>query len=482
MVQVVGSGPNGLAAALALQRGGCDVTVHEGQGVAGGGLVSEALTLPGHLHDVCAAVHPLAVASPYFRALDLAVEWIHPPYVLAHPFDDGTAVLVSRDLTETAAQLGGADGPRYLDLLAPLVAEWPTLAKDVLAPLHLPRAALAYARFAAVAARSASGLARRRFAGPRAQALFAGLAGHGTLPLERPPSAAFGLVLATCAHEGGWPVVRGGSQALARALSVLLTQAGGRVCLDSQVESLGELTSAAAVLLDVSPREFDRLAGPRLPPRARAMAAGFRYGCGVHKVDWVLSEPVPWRARECAGGGTLHLGGTLPEIAAALRDANAGHAVTRPFVLFGQPTQFDASRAPAGGHNAWGYCCVPANSDVDYTPLIEAQVERFAPGFRDVIVARHARTARELAQHNSNLVGGSLAGAAGSPLRFFLGPFPSLRSPYLTPLQGVYLCSAATPPGPGVHGMCGYHAAQRVLRDLRSQGADLYPDRALSIF
>jgi phytoene dehydrogenase-like protein len=332
-----------------------------------------------------------------------------------------------------------------------------------------------------VAAFPAAAVARSVFRGPRARALFAGLAAHGTLPLERSPSAGFGLVLAACAHADGWPLVRGGSQALADALVALLRAAGGTLNVGCRVDSLDQLRDAAAAVLDVSPRELLRLAGGHARRRIRTRLAGFRYGCGVHKVEWALSGPVPWRAGECAEAGTVHLGGGLEEISAALRAANAGRAVERPFVLFGQPTQFDESRAPPGGHNAWAYCAVPAGTDADYTTHIEAQVERYAPGFRELIVARHVLTAQALEAHNGNLVGGSLAGAVQSLPAFFLGPFRFLRSPYRTPMRGVYLCSAVTPPGPGVHGMFGWHAAHRVLRDLGRKADGLFSDFGPSI-
>ena len=471
--QVVGSGPNGLVAALLLQRSGLQVTVHERAAQAGGGLRTEPLSRPGHRRDTCAAVLPLAAASPFFRTLDLGVTWLHPPAALAHPLDDGTAIMLWRDLRDTARQLGPEDSAAYERLLRPLAGAWDALIAEVLAPPHWPRSAALYARFARSAARSAAGLAASHFTAARARALFAGLAAHGTLPLDRPRSAAFGLVLALAAHTTGWPLVQGGAGALAAGLIAQLERAGGKLRLRSEPASLSDLHGAEAIVLDVAPRDFLRLAGARLPRRAAERLRRFPYGCGVHKVEWSLSQPVPWRAAECAAAGTVHLGGTLAEIAASVRAASSDRGATAPFVLFGQPTRFDVTRAPPGEHNAWAYCAVPLGSTGDYTAAIEAQVERFAPGFREIVLSRDVRTAALLEQHNPNLVGGSLAGAVHSVPRFFFGPFVS-TSPYRTPLPRVYLCSAATPPGPGVHGMCGYHAARRVLRDLGRGDVGLY--------
>lgn len=464
-VHVVGSGPNGLAAALVLQQAGCDVTVHERAPVPGGGLRTEALTLPGHLHDACAAVLPLAAASPFLRALALDVTYVRPGIALAHPFDDGTAAVLAADVAASAQTLGAADASAWARLLSPLVRHADALFADVLAPPRLPVRPLLFARFAQPALHSASGLARGRFRGERARALFAGLAAHGTLPLERVPSAAFGLVLAVAAHARGWPIIRGGTQRLADALVARLRAGGADVRGRSDVASIDALGDVP-VVLDTSPADALRLAGHRLSPRQRRALAAHRYGPGVHKVDWVLSEPVPWRAAECGAAGTVHLGGSLAEISTALRAAANGAAPDRPFVLLGQPTQFDSTRAPPGSHVAWAYCTVPHGWDGDCTAAIEAQVERFAPGFRECIRARHVRTAAELEAHNPNLVGGSISGSVHSLARFFLGPAPAL-SPYRLRRGSIYLCSAATPPGPGIHGMCGVFAARTVLRDCR---------------
>lgn len=461
-IQVVGAGPNGLAAAIVLQRAGCDVVLRERFERAGGGLRTEALTLPGYVHDLCAAAHPLALASPCFRSLQLDMEWVHAPFSLAHPFDDGTAAVLGRDLAASAATLG-RDADAWLRLLEPLVEEWDAFAPEILAPLHLPRDPLRYARFARHAVFPAVVLARRRFRGERARALFAGLAAHGTLPLERVPSAAFGLVLAVTAHAAGWPLVMGGSQRLADALLARFLEAGGTLSTGDPVESLGN----DVAMLDVSPRALLRLAGPRLSARDAARLRAYRYGPGVHKVEWVLRAPIPWRAAECAAAGTVHLGGTMGEIARALEVAVAGRMPDRPFVLLGQPTRFDPSRAPAGGHIAWAYCCVPFGATHDCTSLIEAQVERFAPGFGETIVARWSSTAATMEQHAPNLVGGSLGGGVQTLPQFFLGPLRG-SSPYRVRKREIYLCSASTPPGPGSHGMCGYHAAQTLLRDLAS--------------
>lgn len=461
---MVGSGPNGLAAALVLQGAGCAVTLHERAAECGGGLRSEPLTLPGYLHDSCSAVHPLAVASPFLRSLDLEIEFVQPSVALAHPFDDGTAAVLHSDVRASGSTLVAGDGRDWERLLAPFTEAADTLLADLLAPPRLPAHPVLFARFARHALYPATTLARARFRGERARALFCGLAAHGTLPLERAPSAAFGLVLAIAAHARGWPIIRGGTQRIADALLARLAKAGAEVRTGSEVLSLAGLDGP--VLLDTSPRGALRLAGAQLTARQRRSLAAHDYGPGVHKVEWALSEPIPWRAPVCAGAGTVHLGGDMTEIARALSDATAGTLPKRPFVLLGQPTQFDATRAPAGGHIAWAYCAVPHGWRGDCTPLIEAQVERFAPGFRECIRARHSRSAAAMEQHNPNLVGGSIGGSVHSLPRFFLGPAAGL-SPYRLRRRSLYLCSAATPPGPGVHGMCGVFAARTLLRDAR---------------
>jgi phytoene dehydrogenase-like protein len=469
---VIGSGPNGLAAAITLAQAGHTVLVREAAGQPGGGLRSAALTLPGFLHDVCASIHALGAASPLFRALPLAehgLEWVTPEVPLAHPLDDGTAVMLERQLEATAEALG-PDAAAYRALMGPLVRHWQALVDDVLGPLRLPRHPVLLARFARHALWPARTLAVRWFRTEPARALVAGLAAHSVLPLERPPTAAFGLILAAAAHAHGWPVARGGSQRLADALVAYLRRRGGEVVTGAPVRSLEELPPARAILCDLAPRHLLQLAGSRLPRRYARQLARFHYGPGVFKVDWALDGPIPWTAAACARAGTVHVGGTLEDIARAERMVWEGRLPERPFVLVTQPSVCDPTRAPAGCHTAWGYCHVPNGSDADLTDRIEAQIERFAPGFCRRILARHTRSAVQLEQDNANHIGGDITG--GSQTLWQLLARPAARwNPYTTPVPGLYLCSASTPPGGGVHGMCGVHAARAALRRLRRLGS-----------
>lgn len=468
-VVVVGSGPNGLAAAVALAREGHPTLVVEAMEEIGGGCRTAELTLPGYLHDLCACVHPMAAGSPFFRRLPLeahGLRFVHPEAPLAHPFDDGSAALLERSTAATAGTLDAVDRQAYRRLMDPLVARWEALAEDVLAPpLHVPRHPWALARFGARAVRSASGLARGRFAGPRARALFAGIAAHTLDPLERIPTAAFGLVLALAGHAVGWPFARGGSRRLALALSEELRRHGGAIETGRTVGSLGELEGAAATLLDLTPRQVLQVAGPRLPRRYRRQLARYRYGPGVFKLDWALGGPIPWKAPACRRAGTVHLGGSFEEIAASARGAWEGRDPERPFVLLAQPSLFDPSRAPEGRHVAWAYVHVPHGSARRYTELVEAQVERFAPGFRDVILARSVRSAAEMEAGNPNLVGGDIQGGSQTLRQVLFRPARRVV-PYTTPLADLFLCSSSTPPGGGVHGMCGFHAARAASRRL----------------
>jgi len=468
---VIGSGPNGLAGAIALAKEGIEVDLHEAAPRVGGGLRSEELTLPGFVHDVCSTVHPLAVGSPFLRELDLDVDWIHPDAPAVHPFDDGSALLLERDLEATAAGLGG-DAAAYRALVEPLVRSWREVEGVLVGPHPLTpsrvlelrrrlgtRPLLDALRAALAAARP---LAETRFAEERTRGWFAGHAAHSMLPLERRPSAGFGLALASLGHAVGWPFPRGGSQRLADALAERLRELGGRIHVSSPVD---ELPQADIVLADVSPRELARLGGGRLPERYERRLRSYRLGPGAFKLDWALDGPIPWRAPECNRAGTVHLGGTLAEIAASEWGAWSGRPSTRPFVLLAQTSLFDESRAPAGRHTAWAYCHVPNGSTEDMTERIEAQVERFAPGFRDRVLARNAMGPADLEAHDRNLVGGDLNGGAMDLGQLLFRPVRSLV-PYRTPLRGLYLCSASTPPGGGVHGMCGYSAARAALRDL----------------
>lgn len=462
---VVGAGPNGLAAAIVLARAGREVTVIEGAETVGGGVRSEELTLPGFVHDTCSTVQALALFSPFLRGLWLAehgLELVHPDVPLAHPLDGGEAVILERSVEETARSLE-VDARAYRRLIEPLVRSSDSLAEELLGPLRPPRHPLLMGRFGVSAIRSTTGLARARFEGERAPALLAGLSAHSMLSLRAPVSAAFGLVLAVSAHAVGWPVVRGGSQRLADSLASHLRSLGGRIETGRTVESLDELPDAGATLLDVTPRQLLRMAAHRLPPLYRRRLARYRYGPGVFKLDWALDGPIPWAAPEVARAGTVHLGGTLEEIAASEEAATGGQHSERPFVLFVQPTLFDSSRAPAGKHTAWAYCHVPSGSRRDMTAAIEAQVERFAPGFRDRVIGRSAMGPAEVELRNANYVGGDINGGVQDLRQLFTRPV-ARRVPYSTPVPGLFVCSSSTPPGGGVHGMCGYWAAQAALR------------------
>ncbi|MGH8901065.1 MAG: phytoene desaturase family protein [Egibacteraceae bacterium] len=465
---VVGSGPNGLAAAITLAAAGRSVLVAEAAETVGGGVRSAELTLPGFVHDVCSAIHPLGLASPVFAGMPLAdhgLEWVQPPIALAHPLDDSSAALLHQDLGVTGASLG-TDADAWQRLFAPLVREWDGIAQAALGPPRIPRHPLAAARFGLSAIQPAALLAQTRFRGPAARGLFAGMAAHAFLPLHKPVTAGFGLVLGILGHRVGWPLPRGGSQVIADALAAHLRELGGEIRTGWRVRSLDELPSSRTVLLDVTPKQLLRIAGDRLPPGYRRRLERYRYGPGVFKVDWALDGPVPWSAPGCAQAGTVHVGGTFQEITAAEDTVAHGHHPERPFVLVAQQSLFDDSRAPDGKHTLWAYCHVPNGSTVDMTEPIEAQIERFAPGFRDLILARSVRAPAAMEAHNANYIGGDINGGAQDLGQLFTRPVARL-SPYTTPLPGLYLCSASTPPGGGVHGLCGFYAAQAALsRDI----------------
>jgi phytoene dehydrogenase-like protein len=467
---IVGTGPNGLAAAITLARQGCRVLVLEAKDSIGGGMRTAELTLPGFRHDICSAILPFGLASPFMRSLPLeqyGVEWIFPPIALAHPLDDGTAVTLERSVAETAGQLDN-DGPAYRRLLAPLVDNWEKLLEDLLGPLPFPpRHPLLLVRFGLSALLPATSLARFAFEGTRARAVFAGLAAHAMLPLEQLGTAAYGLVLGMMAHCVGWPMARGGSQALADAMTAYLGSLGGEICTSVNVHSMADLPPARAYLFDLTPRQILQIAPDRLPPGYRRRLGRYRYGSGVFKIDYALSEPAPWKAAVCRQAATLHLGGSLEEIAASEQAPMRGEHTQHPYVLFVQQTPFDPSRAPAGKHTAWAYCHVPAGSTVDMTRAIETQIERFAPGFRDLVLDRNTRTAAEMEVYNSNYIGGDINGGIQDLRQLYTRPVARL-SPYTTPARDIFICSSSTPPGGGVHGMCGYHAAQAALKTVLS--------------
>jgi len=471
---VVGAGPNGLSAAITLAQAGRSVLLIEGGETVGGAVRSAALTLPGYTHDVCSAIYPLAVGSPYLSKLPLdrhGLEWIQPPLALAHPLDDGSVAVLSQVPDETAESFGASeddteDGRAWLGLFLPLATGWERLAGAFLGPLRPFHDPFLMARFGLQGMRSAEALARGRFRGFRARALFAGIAGHSFLPLDLVPTAAFGLVLGATGHSVGWPQPAGGAQRVSDALAGCLRELGGEIVTGWMVKSLDELPRSEVVLLDLTPAQLLRLEGARWPERYRRQLGRYRYGPGVFKVDWALREPIPWRAAACHRAGTLHLGGTLEEIAASERSSWDGRESERPLVLLGQPSRFDPTRAPAGSHTAWAYCHVPNGSTVDMTERIESQVERFAPGFRELILARHTMNTAWLEAHNPNLVGGDINGGAATLTQLFTRPVARLV-PYATPDPRVFLCSASTPPSGGVHGMCGHFSAKAALAAMR---------------
>jgi phytoene dehydrogenase-like protein len=468
---IIGSGPNGLAAAVHLAQAGASVLVLEARDQLGGGTRSAELTLPGFVHDRCAAVHPMAILSPALRRLPLAdhgLRWIQPPASVAPPLDDRPAVLLRRSLADTAAELDG-DARAYRRLLEPFLADPHGLLGDVLGPLAWPRHPLLLLRFGLVGLRSAIGLSRR-FAGPAARALLAGCAGHAILPFDRAVTGAVALMFLIAGHVEPWPVAAGGSHAITRALAGLLAALGGRIETGVHVRSLADLPAARVYLFDTSPAQLATIAEPVLPARYVRRLRRYRYGPGVFKLDWALDGPIPWRDPRCLEASTVHVGGSLEELAAAEAAVWRGDHPERPFVMVCQQSQFDAARAPAGKHTGYAYCHVPPGSTVDLTAPIERQLERFAPGFRDRILARHATTTADLERDNPNYLGGAITGGVADLFQLFTRPVARL-DPYTTPNPRVLLCSASTPPGGGVHGMCGHHAARTALRRMSRHAA-----------
>ncbi|MBO0792538.1 MAG: NAD(P)/FAD-dependent oxidoreductase [Ktedonobacteraceae bacterium] len=466
---VVGSGPNGLAAAITIARTGRSVLVLEAKETIGGGCRSDAITLPGFTHDICSAIHPLALASAFFRSLPLeryGVEWIHPTIPLAHPLDNGIAAILDRSIETTGKSLG-RDSTNYKRLMQPLVENWQIIIDTIQGPLRpdMMLHPFKMAQFGLLASRSSSGLARSHFKGSAARAIFAGMSAHAMLPLESSPSAAAGLVLGMLAHAVGWPFPRGGSQKIIDALSAYLIDLGGEIVTGVEVKSLDALPPAQVILCDVTPRQLLRIADSRLSGSYKRQLQHYRYGPGIFKLDIALDGPIPWTAEACRHAGTVHVGGTLSEIAAAERAVWKGEHPERPFVLLAQQSLFDDTRAPEGKHTVWAYCHVPSGSQFDMTERIEAQIERFAPGFRDRILGSHTANAVEIEQYNPNYVGGDINGGVQDFLQLFTRPTLQF-TPYATPDKSLYICSSSTPPGGGVHGMCGYFAARTALQYL----------------
>jgi phytoene dehydrogenase-like protein len=463
---VVGSGPNGLAAAILLQQNGLSVLLIEGKDKIGGGLRTEELTLPGFFHDVCSAIHPMAAASPFFETLplgDYGLEYVYPEVAAAHPFDDGSAAVLKKSVFETADLLG-EDKNHYLKLIEPLVKSWPDIAADVLAPLHFPKHPYAMARFGLNALAPATQLAKR-FNTEKAKGLFAGMAAHSIQPLTNTATSAIALVLMANGHLKGWPVPKGGSKSISEALALYFISLGGKIETNRHITSLDQLPLARTVLFDVTPKQLLNIAGHKFSSIYKWQLERYRYGMGVFKVDWALDDSIPFTAEEVRHAGTVHIGGALQEIVKNEQLTANGNHSEKPFVLLAQQSLFDHSRAPKGKHTAWAYCHVPNGSCKDMTETIEKQVERFAPGFRERIIARSTMNTRQLENYNPNYIGGDINGGIIDLGQLFTRP--ALRwSPYRTSAKGIYLCSSSTPPGGGVHGMCGYHAAKRALKDV----------------
>lgn len=470
---VVGSGPNGLAAAILLQQNGLSVLLIEGKDTIGGGMRSAELTLPGFTHDICSAIHPLAVGSPFFKTLPLAgygLEYIYPGIAAAHPFDSGKAAVLLHSVSDTARLLG-TDAKIYEQLMQPVVNAWPGIASDVLGPLHYPKHPLAMARFGLTALRSATAVADR-FATDAAKALFAGMAAHSMQPLTHLSTAAIALVLMSAGHLDGWPLSKGGTQNIANALVSYFTSLGGKIETNTYISSLDQLPSSHAVLFDITPRQLLQIAGHKFSNIYKWQLGRYRYGMGVFKVDWALDGPIPFAAEECRQAGTVHIGNTLNEIMDSEQAIWDGEHPEKPFVLLAQQSLFDPSRAPEGKHTAWAYCHVPNGSTKDMTAAIENQIERFAPGFRERVLAKHTMNTTQLEDYNPNYIGGDINGGVIDLGQLFTRP--ALRwSPYKTSARGIYICSSSTPPGGGVHGMCGYYAAKRALKDVFSIGVKL---------
>jgi len=465
-VVVVGSGPNGLAAAITMQQAGLAVLLIEGKDTIGGGLRTAELTLPGFHHDICSAIHPMALASPFFATLPLqehGLEFIQPVAAAAHPFDDGTAAVLHQSLAETAASLG-QDEQAYLDLVGPLVEDWDKIATNILGPLTIPRHPFLLARFGLSALQS-SRMLSRKFSTEKAKGLWGGMTAHSIQPLTNLATGAIGMVLSAVGHVHGWPVPKGGSQKIADALASYFVSLGGKIQTGFMVKSLKELPSAKAILLDLTPQQLLEIAEEEFSWFYKRQLRNYNYGMGVFKIDWALSAPVPFKAAACRQAGTVHIGNTFDEIARTEQQSADGLHPDKPFVLFAQPSVFDESRAPEGKHTAWAYCHVPNGSVKDRTDAIENQVERFAPGFKDLILGKSTMNAVQVQAYNPNYIGGDINGGIIDLSQLYTRPALRL-SPYRTSADGIYICSSSTPPGGGVHGMCGFYAAKRALKDI----------------
>jgi len=463
---VIGSGPNGLAAAITLQQQGLSVLLVEAKKEIGGGMRTQALTLPGFFHDVCSAVHPMAVLSPFLKSLSLekyGLDLIQPVHAAAHPFDDGTVGILDRSVEETAKGLG-EDEKAYLDFMSPVVRDLPKLLPDLLGPFPIPKYPFALAGFGLKAIPSAVYMADK-FKTKQARGLWAGMAAHAIQPLENLATSAIGLMLMAAGHVAGWPIPKGGSQSIANAMAAHFTALGGEIITDFEVKSFHQLPSAKAFLFDVTPKQLVEIAGDQLSSSYKTRLSKYRYGMGVFKIDWALSEPIPFKAEACRLAGTVHLGNTMEEIAMGEKITSEGKQSHKPYVLLSQPSVFDSSRAPEGKHTAWAYCHVPNGSTEDMTSAIENQVERFAPGFKDLIIGRNTMNTAQIEAYNSNYIGGDINGGVQDIFQLYTRPVLSL-SPYRTSADGIYICSSSTPPGGGVHGMCGYHAAKTALKDI----------------
>ena len=462
---IIGSGPNGLSSAITIAREGFSVLVIEGAKVIGGGVRSDFITVPDFRHDICSAFYPLAISSPFFKSLDLesyGLEWIQPTAPVGHPLNNGESVILKRSVNETADGLE-IDNTSYKNLFNPLIKNWPYLIEDILGPLRFPKHPFKTARFGLLGARSALGLVKSKFKSERTKSLFVGIAAHATQPLNSPFTAGIGLTLNAAGHYSGWPIAKFGSQSISDALEKCLLEYGGKIETGNFISSLSELPKSKIILCDITPKQLVAIAGDNLNKNYIKSMNRFRYGSGVFKIDWALNEPVPWLSKDCHEAGTIHLGGTSLEIAEAEQEVADGKHPDKPYVLIGQQSLFDNTRAPDGKHTLWGYCHVPHGSNEDMTNQIENQIERFAPGFKDLIIQKTTKSTIDMEQYNPNYIGGDIAGGIQDYRQLFTRPDWSL-TPYATPTKGLYFCSSSTPPGSGVHGMCGYLAAKIALK------------------